>query len=321
MMAAEQREPQETPRLTIGLPVYNGARFIDRAIASIRAQTMGAFELIIADNASTDETVAICERHAAEDERIRVVGSHGNRGAAWNFNRIVPMARAQYFKWAAHDDMLEPEFFERCLSVLDHEPDVVICYPKGIDVDTGGRPLAAIDSMPYAQGSDPVARVRELLRFDTSCIESFGIVRTEVLRRTDLIGPYTSSDRTLLLQLAIRGAFREVDDRLLLRRQHDHRSVRADARARNVWFDTSRADTFTFPQWRLFAEYYRSVLRSSAGFWARALMAAHVTRWGMAHGQRLTRELAAGGLHVTGRLFVPLSRSLTPHRPTAGRSK
>ena len=176
MIAAAQAEHPDTPRLTVGLPVYNGARFIDRAIASIRAQTMNAFELIIADNASTDETVTICERHAAEDDRIRIIGSSENRGAAWNFNRIVPMATAPYFKWAAHDDMLRPEFFERCLSVLDHDPDVVICYTKGTDVDPEDRPLASIDSMPYAQGPDPVVRVSELLRFDTSCIESFGIV-------------------------------------------------------------------------------------------------------------------------------------------------
>ena len=92
------------PRVSIGLPVYNGERFLPQALDSILAQTFEDFELIISDNASTDTTEEICRTYATQDQRIHYHRHEQNRGAAWNFNYIVPLARGEYFKWAADDD-------------------------------------------------------------------------------------------------------------------------------------------------------------------------------------------------------------------------
>ncbi|HLR96223.1 MAG TPA: glycosyltransferase, partial [Jiangellaceae bacterium] len=76
------------PRVTIGLPVFNGERYLEAAIDSILAQDFQDFELLLADNASTDATLEICERAAARDPRVTVHRSEANRGAAWNYNRV-----------------------------------------------------------------------------------------------------------------------------------------------------------------------------------------------------------------------------------------
>src|SRR5688572_10868700 len=102
--------PEKNPRVSIGLPVYNGENYLAEAIDSILAQTFEDFELIISDNASTDRTQEICEAYAAKDGRIRYYRSEVNKGSAWNFNRVFELARGEYFKWAAHDDYIAPEY-------------------------------------------------------------------------------------------------------------------------------------------------------------------------------------------------------------------
>src|ERR1700753_3521498 len=113
------------PRVSLGMPVYNGEKYLEAALDSLLAQTFTSFELIVCDNASTDGTQAICERYAARDSRIRYERNERNMGASWNFNPVYSLARAPYFKQAAHDDLCEPEFLERCVAVLDRDPDVV----------------------------------------------------------------------------------------------------------------------------------------------------------------------------------------------------
>jgi glycosyltransferase involved in cell wall biosynthesis len=112
----------ETPKVSIGLPVRNGGRYLAEAIDALLAQTFPDFELIISDNASTDDTPAICEAYAARDPRVRVIRQEHNMGAARNFNLVFASSTGKYFKWAAHDDYLEA-----CLAILEAQPDAVLC--------------------------------------------------------------------------------------------------------------------------------------------------------------------------------------------------
>ena len=96
------------PRVSIGLPVYNGDNYLAETLDSILAQTFTDFELIISDNGSTDRTEAICRRYAAQDHRVRYVRNPSNLGAARNYKRAFELARGEYFKWNGHDDPLAP---------------------------------------------------------------------------------------------------------------------------------------------------------------------------------------------------------------------
>ena len=119
---------QELPHVSVGLPVYNGERYLRQAIESIQSQT--DLELIISDNASTDATEGICREYATRDPRVRYYRSDQNRGAAWNHNRVVELARGEYFKRQCHDDYCDTTFLEKCLAVIHSNPDVVLCYPR-----------------------------------------------------------------------------------------------------------------------------------------------------------------------------------------------
>jgi len=126
------------PRLTIGLPVYNGERYIGEAIDALLAQTYQDFELIISDNASTDGTADICQRYVEKDARVRYVRQPVNIGLAPNHNVVVDLARGELFKWASNDDLYAPELVERCVAALDEHPDVVLAHSWSARVDDVG---------------------------------------------------------------------------------------------------------------------------------------------------------------------------------------
>ncbi len=87
------------PRVSIGLPVFNGERYLARAIDSILAQDFRDLELVVCDNASTDRTAEICAAYARRDPRVRYHRNPRNLGAGPNYDRCFHLARGEYFKW------------------------------------------------------------------------------------------------------------------------------------------------------------------------------------------------------------------------------
>src|SRR6187401_3712053 len=137
--AYRERENSAPPRLSVGLPVYNGQRFLRAALESILAQTFGDFELIVCDNASTDATEAICREYAARDPRVRYFRHPTNIGPAANYNACFRHARGELFRWAAHDDVIAPQLFQMSIDALDRDPAAVAVYPNSCEIDAEGR--------------------------------------------------------------------------------------------------------------------------------------------------------------------------------------
>ena len=107
-----------TPRVSIGLPVYNGEKYLRAALDCILRQDYADFELVICDNASSDGTEAICREYAARDGRIRYTRNETNIGASGNYKRVFELARGEFFKWASHDDTFHPSLVRRCMEVF-----------------------------------------------------------------------------------------------------------------------------------------------------------------------------------------------------------
>lgn len=250
------------PRVSIGLPVYNGEAFLADALESALAQTFTDFELIICDNASTDNTAEICRSFVQRDPRVRYFRSGQNLGAAPNFNNAFARSCGDYFKWLAHDDLIAPTFLERCVEVLDANEGVAIACPKTVFVGSDGRSFVkeAMSSgvLRSTKGSE---RLRHLL-YDTDRHWVFGLIRASALRETSLIGNYTDSDGNLLVELGLRGAFYEVPEQLQFLREHNQRSIYAHAHftSRDAWFETRKASTVNFPAWRALREYHRAIV-------------------------------------------------------------
>ena len=255
-------------RVSVGLPVYNGQRFLEEAIDSILAQTFTDFELIISDNGSTDNTHAICTSYARRDCRIRYLRNDLNRGGAWNYNNVFAAARGEYFKWAAHDDVLSPKFLERCVEALDSNPNAVLSYTETTVIDENGVFISALNYMLDVSNINASTRLQNYFNFfwhveNFHCNPVFGLIRTEVLRKTSVIGNFVASDRTLLAELALHGPFQRVPEHLFLRRDHADRSMHRykGREAQAVWFNPENKGKIMLPNWRWCWEYLCAIKR------------------------------------------------------------
>jgi glycosyltransferase involved in cell wall biosynthesis len=209
------------PLLSVGLPVYNGERWIEQALDSILGQSFGDFELIVCDNASTDGTAAICQRVAAKDPRVQLHRNPRNLGAHGNYDRVFELARGSYFKWASCSDVCLPGFFERCVAVLQARPDVVLAYPRAFLIfatPDGREATYEYDDDLHLDHEQPSARFIAYLNRERWNNVMNGVMRSAALRQTALNRPLPGSDISMVAELALRGKFFEVPERLFLRR-------------------------------------------------------------------------------------------------------
>lgn len=243
------------PRLSIGLPVYNGEEYLAESLEALLGQTYEDFELVVTDNASTDGTEDICRRYAKQDSRIRYIRLPRNIGAAPNHNYVFTQCRGELFKWASHDDLYARDLLKRCVEALDEHPDVILAHSDQAVIDEDGKV-----KVPYAytlNTGSPHApeRFRSLL-FEPGGDDFYGVMRADVLRRVKPHDSYHHADRTFVAEITLHGRFHQVPELLYFRRDHPTRAERANPskRARCVNLDPRRAGVL-HPTPRLLAEY------------------------------------------------------------------
>jgi glycosyltransferase involved in cell wall biosynthesis len=309
--------PEKRPRVSIGLPVYNGEKFLGKAIESILAQTFQDFELIISDNASTDRTEEISRSYATRSQRIRYVRNMENIGAAMNFNQVFHLSSSEYFKWAAHDDLHEPDFLRKCVQALDRDPTVLLAYTRAVTIyGKGGvtREWGAGKDL----GSDvPHKRFREAFapRKDPLPLPIFGVIRANVLGKTRLFGRFPASDLVLLAELALYGSFCELPEVLFLQRNHEQRAgpqLASNPHRTVAWWDPLKAGRIIFPAWRMFSAHLSSVFRAPLNMRERSRCCVELAKWVKRNRQPLLGDIRIAGerLPVIGGAFKKYSMAV-----------
>jgi glycosyltransferase involved in cell wall biosynthesis len=220
------------PRVSIGMPVYNGELFIREALVSLLEQTFTNFELIISDNASTDSTKVICREYAAKDSRIRYVRQVENLGALANFQFVLDEAVGEYFMWAAADDLQTPDFIELLVTALDDNPSFVCVMSDVINVKDSIKNNSfesVLDDIRINDVKENWAKCRRrFFRNPTSniffCI--YGIFRTKIIKSIELnynnlTKYYSSSEVAILAQIAARGQVASIPKLAKIYRRND----------------------------------------------------------------------------------------------------
>src|SRR6516164_7687038 len=214
------------PLVSVGLFVYNGERFIEESLRSILNQTFTDFELIISDNASADRTGEIAEAYAQRDDRIRYYRAEENMGAGWNARRVYELARGKYFKWAAVDDLMEPDLLRRCVELLESDPGCVVAHARTKEVDENGAFIKNYVTPMKTDYDDPVARFREILLVPSWGYPIFGVMRMSALRQLPSQGSYVNADGVLLARMSLLGRFHEIPEYLFISRHHSGQSIK-----------------------------------------------------------------------------------------------
>ena len=247
------------PKVSIGLPTYNGARYLAAAMKSILNQTYRNLELILSDNASTDATGEICRQFASRDSRIVYCRQDHNIGQGPNHNFCVGRASGEYFRWAADDDLLEPEFLARCVAALESDRDAVLCHSMTRIIGDRGESIAV--HLAGLDAARPADRFGAIILKAHWCVEMYGVIRTSALVKTRLMSGYFGGDKTLLAELALLGRFLHVPEPLFINRDHPGRSLRAvPFQKRQEFHDTGNVRR-RVTHWALYVDYWRAVRR------------------------------------------------------------
>lgn len=275
------------PRVSIGVPVYNGETFLDEALDSIAAQTFRDYELIVSDNASSDRTRVICETRAARDPRIRYVRNAVNIGGDRNYYRCFELSSGEYFLNVAHDDRLDPLYVEATVAFLDGHPEYVFCHARSREIDATGAVVGDLDPNPFTDSPRPSERFYDAVCVSRYVVANFGMIRSSVLRRMPPLAPYPSSDAFWQAELALRGRLHELPEFLFYRRLHAGAGHTTPLHERLAWSDPTRKGALVFPTWRRLGEYLGSIARVPMGLGERLRCLGQVVRY--------VREKRVGG--------------------------
>ncbi|MPZ79829.1 MAG: glycosyltransferase [Actinophytocola sp.] len=245
-----------TPRLSIGLPVYNGDEYLAESLEALLGQSYEDFELIITDNASTDGTEAICRGYAAKDSRIRYERLGRNIGAAPNHMYVFSLTRGELFKWASHDDLYGRDLLKVCVEALDEHPETILAHSWNATIDSHGKVIEPFDYRLATDSPSAPERFRALL-FAPGGDDFYGVMRADMLRKVRPLDSYHHADRTFVAEIAMHGPFHQVPELLYFRRDHPTRAERANptVHSRCVNLDPRRRNRFLNPAPRLLAEY------------------------------------------------------------------
>lgn len=290
---------RDHPKVSIGLPVYNGEVYIEETLDSLLAQTYEDFELIIADNASTDSTEAICRAYAGRDTRIRYVRNRTNIGAAPNYTLVARLACGELFKWAAHDDVCDRDFLMRCVAALDAHPEALLAYPRTLVIDGGGAVIGEGGARPATCSPRPHQRLREMAQLGTDVYPIFGVIRADALRSVLPHRGYAGADRVLLVQLCLRGPFIEVPEALFRIRHHAGQySERFSTSHSSVsWWDASETKAVTWANWRRLSGLEEAVDDAPLSREERIRCYIVLLQWMRAHWKRLCLDAVVVGRH------------------------
>lgn len=270
------------PMVSLGLPVYNGERFLEKTLVSLLGQTFTDFELIICDNASTDSTADICARYAAQDPRIRYFRNDINLGAGPNYDLCFHRAVGKYFKWCAHDDVLTPDFLERTVAALEADPEATYCSVGVVQIGENDEFIQRWTKDSTALTSPSAGtRFAAALLWNYGTTGFFSIIRRDALAGSRLHGRYGGADLVFFTQLALRGRAVVIPDTLFYDRTHPNRlSVYFGNRdAVTSWFDTKKAGRRDMYYIKTYLNYWTVMLEEKLPWSERWICVRALMKW------------------------------------------
>ena len=285
--------------VSIGIPVYNGEKFLSQALESMVSQTFRDIEIIISDNCSTDRTAEICKFFLRKDDRIKYFRQSVNIGAGKNYNFVFEKSCGKYFKWASHDDFMDENALDLCVNLLESDSGTVLAHPLLVDVDIEGNTIKKFDRGSIGSNSTE-KRFWSLINDSHNCAEIFGVIRAEALKMTRLIRDYTDSDRTLLGELSLLGKICQVSKTQFYRRRHQGQSTEVFKKyhSRAEWFNPENRNRTIPSHWFQIIDWFRFVNRAPLSRLEKFRCFFLVVKRAKKYRQRYTRELGILARHA-----------------------
>jgi glycosyltransferase involved in cell wall biosynthesis len=267
-----------TPLVSVGVPVYNGEKYLAGALDSLCAQDYSELEIIISDNASTDETADICAEYAKRDGRIQYFRNVDNLGAVPNFNRLVGLARGDFFLWAAHDDRWLPGFISACVGRLLDKPDAVACYTRYQPIGSSGQKIGSAPEVIENLEQTVRARWQRMLSCWPLHAAIYGVLRTSAMRRTRLIQTSIGCDLVFMTELAVHGQVVQVPEVLAEKRVPETGTPYRTPAEMYAYLGGQKRGSFHFLRASILADCVEGALRAELSLGDRTALAFDTAR-------------------------------------------
>ncbi len=271
------------PLVSVGVPVYNGAQYLEYTLEALCDQDFREIEVVISDNGSTDGTRAIAERFVNQDSRFGYTRLETNRGLPANYNTCLAHARAPYFVWNASDDLMRPGHLARCYAAYEARRDAAIVFSHAEEIDGDGRVVRPYkDDELNLDGPSPAQRIRTYLARDIHMVGMGAMFRTDLLRRIGGMPPYYGSDIPLAVHLALIGPLVQVPGIGFASREHELRLTtmgRTDPVGQSAIHDGHTSPLIALKHWRLSAETVAVAFRVRLTMSERLKALTEILRW------------------------------------------
>ena len=260
------------PLISIGMPIYNEERFLADSLESLLCQSYPNLELVISDNASTDNSARICAEFAARHDNIRFSRFDSNQGAIDNFNAVLDRARGEYFMWASGHDLWSVDYIERCYELLQGQPESVLAFGSTNWIDARGNPYPRHSGWTDTRGMHAIARYMAVYWGNMNPV--LGLIRINELRACRLVKT-AGADLVILTQLALMGDLVHADktnwSRREFREEADYSDKLKRYKSQHYGLEQSRLGRI-FPLARLPFELVRVVLGSRVSLGQKMLL-------------------------------------------------
>ncbi|MBA2525970.1 MAG: glycosyltransferase family 2 protein [Pyrinomonadaceae bacterium] len=296
------------PLVSVGLPVYNGEKYVRRALSSLLAQDYENFELIVSDNASTDGSREICQEYAAKDSRIKLHAHQQNQGVVANFGAVLARARGPYFMWAAVDDRWMPGFVTALVKKLNEDPKAGVAMSA---VERRYEDGGIKDVVRYTGDAEPsrMSNYRLAAALTAGSMHHlyiYGLFRTDFLRRAFCNYPQVKGpDRLFMTQIALATKFRYVDEILHVRQVSD-----APLHVKFAGDEVGKAQLDITAALKKVLAAGPYLLKSRVIPWYRKLWGLLIVVIGLVVKYKFSNFILSAAYVLSGRLLGPLSRKM-----------
>jgi glycosyltransferase involved in cell wall biosynthesis len=203
-------------KITIGMPLYNNAETLSKAIDSVLAQSAGDFLLLLSDDGSSDSTWDICQYYVSKDSRVKAIKQKSNLYYL-NFLYLLEHSSSEYFCWLAGDDYMHPLYIEKCLRELERNGELVGCGSKCEFFDPkSNRTSLAIGTFGITS-DNTTQRILEYLAMPSDNTRMYGLYRRNILFDAFPRKIFHAYDWALSIQILNKGKYKELNEILLFR--------------------------------------------------------------------------------------------------------
>lgn len=218
---------KQLPKISIGLPVFNGERYLFKALNALRSQTYTNIEIVILDNNSNDLTEKICTDLKLIDERIKYFKNTTNIGPFPNINKVLTLATGKYYMWASYDDLWDKDYVEIMFKLLEKNSNAILAFSLETRIGEFDENIKTFSNLSSKFNNDD-SKFYRVFKFITQNNQEslasifYGLYNREIISKiggfTDFQNDYWGRDLHFLLKVLLKGSFTQVNKSLFYKR-------------------------------------------------------------------------------------------------------